>query len=62
MSNLYNPNEMQINIPPYYNNAMSEPFEKPETFVRETPKVGRNSLCSCGSNKKYKKCCYLKEN
>lgn len=24
---------------------------------RETPKVGRNDLCSCGSGKKFKKCC-----
>lgn len=27
------------------------------TFVRETPKVGRNEPCPCGSGKKYKKCC-----
>lgn len=26
-------------------------------FVRETPKVGRNDACPCGSNLKYKKCC-----
>ena len=24
---------------------------------RETPKVGRNEACPCGSGKKYKKCC-----
>ncbi len=24
---------------------------------RDTPKVGRNDPCPCGSNKKYKKCC-----
>lgn len=24
---------------------------------RDAPKVGRNDLCPCGSNKKYKKCC-----
>ena len=24
---------------------------------RETPKIGRNDPCSCGSGKKYKKCC-----
>ena len=28
-----------------------------ETFERETPKVGRNDPCPCGSGKKYKKCC-----
>ena len=27
------------------------------TFKRETPKVGRNEPCPCGSGKKYKKCC-----
>lgn len=26
-------------------------------IVRETPKVGRNDLCPCGSEKKFKKCC-----
>jgi SEC-C motif-containing protein len=25
--------------------------------VRESPKVGRNDPCPCGSGKKYKKCC-----
>ena len=29
----------------------------PTVGVRTTPKVGRNTLCSCGSGKKYKKCC-----
>jgi len=41
--------------------AEAEPQEEaPEvhfTFHRETPKVGRNDLCPCGSGKKYKKCC-----
>ncbi|MDA8792192.1 YchJ family protein [Bacteriovoracaceae bacterium] len=26
-------------------------------YVRETPKVGRNEPCPCGSEKKFKKCC-----
>ena len=30
---------------------------KQETFRRETPKVGRNDMCPCGSGKKYKNCC-----
>lgn len=29
----------------------------PKTEVHETPKVGRNEPCPCGSGKKYKKCC-----
>jgi hypothetical protein len=27
------------------------------TVVRSEPKIGRNAPCSCGSGKKYKKCC-----
>jgi len=27
------------------------------TYVRETKLPGRNDLCSCGSGKKFKKCC-----
>jgi len=30
--------------------------QKPETFKREVPKVGRNEKCPCGSGKKYKQC------
>jgi SEC-C motif-containing protein len=30
---------------------------KPQTLVREEPKLGRNDPCICGSGKKYKKCC-----
>jgi len=29
----------------------------PEPYRRETPRVGRNEPCPCGSGKKYKKCC-----
>lgn len=28
-----------------------------ETFTHETPPVGRNDPCPCGSGKKFKKCC-----
>jgi uncharacterized protein YecA (UPF0149 family) len=34
---------------------------KPLTFRREQPKAGRNDPCPCGSGKKYKKCCMLKD-
>jgi hypothetical protein len=33
------------------------PGERQGPVVRETPKVGRNEPCPCGSGKKYKKCC-----
>jgi len=26
-------------------------------YIRDEPKIGRNNPCSCGSGKKYKKCC-----
>ena len=26
-------------------------------ILRDTPKIGRNDPCVCGSGKKYKKCC-----
>ena len=31
--------------------------EVPVTVRRQSPKVGRNDPCPCGSGKKYKKCC-----
>ena len=34
--------------------------QKGQTIRRETPKVGRNDPCPCGSGKKYKKCCGAK--
>lgn len=33
------------------------PLPRPETFVKEEQKVGRNDPCICGSGKKYKRCC-----
>jgi hypothetical protein len=33
------------------------PGERLGPVVREAPKVGRNEPCSCGSGKKFKKCC-----
>jgi hypothetical protein len=31
--------------------------QKPETYRRPEPKIGRNDPCPCGSGKKYKICC-----
>ena len=45
-------------LPPGLPQAPEEPeMEIPVTFHRETPKVGRNDPCPCGSGKKYKNCC-----
>ena len=30
---------------------------RPEPYERESPKIGRNDPCPCGSGKKYKRCC-----
>ncbi len=38
----------------YFNDA---DYPQVKQYVRETPKVGRNEPCPCGSGKKYKKCC-----
>jgi len=32
-------------------------FMPTKPIRRETPKIGRNKKCPCGSGKKYKKCC-----
>ena len=41
---------------PWYEKWEDEnPIQMP--YVRETPKIGRNDPCPCGSGKKYKKCC-----
>ena len=37
--------------------AVPDRERKQETVRRETPKVGRNDPCPCGSGKKYKHCC-----
>ena len=37
--------------------GMPEYGAKVVPFKRESPKVGRNEPCPCGSGKKYKKCC-----
>lgn len=35
----------------------SDGYTPSTTVVRDTPKVGRNEPCPCGSGKKYKHCC-----
>ena len=36
--------------------GVSAPRAKPETFIRQERKVGRNDPCPCGSGKKFKQC------
>lgn len=42
----------------YYVEGMAH---RPLGYRRPEPKVGRNEPCPCGSGKKYKKCCALKD-
>ncbi len=42
--------------PPQAAELDSEQAQRPETFIREEPKVGRNDPCPCGSGKKFKQC------
>jgi uncharacterized protein len=47
----------------YWLNYRNNPSQNNKSYNNHTkriPKVGRNELCSCGSGKKYKKCCSLK--
>jgi preprotein translocase subunit SecA len=41
--------------------AGSQGREPPKPIVRAQPKVGRNDPCPCGSGKKHKRCCLLKQ-
>jgi preprotein translocase subunit SecA len=49
------PQQQGMEVSPEYEGQLPE--EKVHTYKRETPKVGRNDPCPCGSGKKYKKCC-----
>lgn len=44
----------------HYHNSSQVKFHTADNYdvlTRLKPKEGRNKLCKCGSNKKYKKCC-----
>lgn len=52
---MYQKPEPAPELPPWPYPTRIVPSNTP--LVRETPKVGRNDPCSCGSGKKFKKCC-----
>jgi hypothetical protein len=63
-------NASQSNVPWVTKQEVLEslPQEKPPVVIggdytvrRPVPKIGRNAPCPCGSGKKYKKCCYEKD-
>jgi preprotein translocase subunit SecA len=56
------PAPMEAQWPPQGGDLPAAPVvpsrtQKPQTYQRELPKVGRNDACPCGSGKKYKNCC-----
>lgn len=44
-----------------FESELDDNFTESETTLRRPPRVGRNEPCPCGSGKKYKKCCYHRE-
>ena len=53
-------NDPEDEIPHIHEPVIEEIPEMPgkgKPIVRESPKIGRNDPCPCGSGKKYKKCC-----
>ena len=53
--------ERSLNRDADYLPAPYDPYYDNEPYVRPEPKIGRNDPCPCGSGKKYKKCCLVKE-
>jgi len=49
--------EIRENTQKTYIMSRGEDTKTPETMKREGQKVGRNDPCSCGSGRKFKKCC-----
>jgi len=54
----YDTPEESFDAPGWKSDPLHDPYPSPAgTIRRESPKVGRNDPCPCGSGKKYKKCC-----
>jgi uncharacterized protein len=49
--------EIEANLPAIYRYWLPLRKAAVDTVRHETPKVGRNDDCPCGSGKKFKKCC-----
>lgn len=45
----------------YDEDFKEEKYQPPQPIRRESPPIGRNDPCPCGSGKKYKKCCLNKD-
>lgn len=49
--------DLEANLPSIYRYWETRRKPAVQTIKRDEPKIGRNDECSCGSGKKYKKCC-----
>jgi uncharacterized protein len=49
--------EIEAAVPEIYRFWLPQRKSSISTVMRESPKVGRNDDCPCGSGKKFKKCC-----
>jgi len=59
--NLYNLPEWDNVFTEEEQKALYSEQKRSHTIVRNEDKIGRNDPCSCGSGKKYKKCCAAAE-
>jgi uncharacterized protein YecA (UPF0149 family) len=69
--NMKNPDEMSVNDAVGLINNLGIDLESLQKKARRKraeeiqknrkPRIGANEMCSCGSGKKYKKCCRFKE-
>ncbi|MCH5278321.1 MAG: SEC-C domain-containing protein [Christensenellaceae bacterium] len=54
---LYNLNEWNAVLSEERRKEITKKWRESKQFVNNSPKVGPNEPCPCGSGKKYKKCC-----
>lgn len=57
---------MQTRFKTNYSDELGRRIRKASGYVEKLEKkpilsIGRNDPCPCGSSKKFKKCCYLKQ-
>ena len=55
--NLYTLPEWDVVFTPERQKELYKEQKSAHTIVRNEAKIGRNDACTCGSGKKYKKCC-----
>lgn len=56
---IQNPNDISQDISKQITDIFGINTREKQKPTIKTKKIGRNELCSCGSNKKFKKCCAI---